>query len=347
MTTPQYAFQRVTRKRRCAICGKQDYCGYDPRACIAACSRTPSERPYGAWGWLHTVTASTHEYDASAVREQTQRKPLDAWEAAGRDLLYHHMAGQRHCVLTPGDRSGLHQRGLDDVTIRRRGYFTFPTKAQVGDVAHQVNAYAERGTDARRYLGTHGHALASVWWALPGVYAKGHRNGRGVATLIGGPSQGALALPVRNVDGQIVALHLRLRDGEMGPDEKRYKWHSGKNPSGAPCHIARPSGAHDHARVIITEGELKADIASDRLGCIVVAVPGVDVYRDVPGILDDLRSRGDLDADARVIVAHDSDAATKPAVASARDRLANLLTQPPRSDRVTLATWDTQYQRTR
>ena len=98
-------------------------------------------------------------------------------------------------------------------------------------------------------------------------------------------------------------------------------------------HVARPIAASidPQSPVVMTEGPLKADLAADELGGIVIAVPGVTV---TAGVLPVLRALNVAEA----IIAYDMDANAKPQVLRARDDLAALLLAA--SLDVELATWD-------
>lgn len=83
-------------------------------------------------------------------------------------------------------------------------------------------------------------------------------------------------IPVRNVDGKIVALQIRRDSME---NKRRYlSFSSIKYFKGTPC---RPHVHVSHGEipkwenVLITEGPIKADISSQFLDCTVLALPGV------------------------------------------------------------------------
>lgn len=148
---------------------------------------------------------------------------------------------------------------------------------------------------------------------------------------VAGPA--GLLVPVRDVRGRVVGLQVRRDDPSDGP---RYVWLSsagrpGGTPARALCHVAWPPGL-PCLRVWVTEGPLKADIASGLLGEPVVAVPGVNTWKS-SGLLDALR---EMSPD-EVVVAYDADAETNPFV----DRAANELGRALRGSgyRVYLARW--------
>lgn len=125
---------------------------------------------------------------------------------------------------------------------------------------------------------------------IPGFTRTGNR------WRIHGPA--GIAIPVRNVAGQIEALHVRT-DGTHGG---KYRWLStadlpGGGASGAPIHVVRGLDA----AVWITEGPLKAIVAQQFLGHTVLGVPGVYGGQMVTEIVAALRPQ-------RVVMAFDQDA---------------------------------------
>jgi hypothetical protein len=150
-----------------------------------------------------------------------------------------------------------------------------------------VSAHFDRGT-LLTVPGFHAHGAQLRFWGLPG-----------------------LLIPVRDVAGQIVALSIR-------PDEKlddggKYLWVSSKSKGGsspgAPCHVPT-SKRSDDGLVRVTEGALKADVASALSGMLTIGAAGVANWGPTLPVLKELGAK-------TVRVAFDCDATTKPAVAMA------------------------------
>ncbi|MDQ3665401.1 MAG: hypothetical protein M3410_02170 [Acidobacteriota bacterium] len=74
-----YRWIRVTKKNRCKICGKPDYCTYAPEAELALCMRVESDRPSknSMGGWLHSTGYAPLPYVAP-LRKAIEDPPLDA-----------------------------------------------------------------------------------------------------------------------------------------------------------------------------------------------------------------------------------------------------------------------------
>jgi hypothetical protein len=109
-------------------------------------------------------------------------------------------------------------------------------------------------------------------------------------------------IPVRDAEGRIQALQIR-RDQDDGGG--KYLMFSSGSRGGAnshtPAHVARPAVLKDR-QVWITEGPLKADIASDLLGAVVIGAIGVDGWPQVITALQELGARS-------VVLAFDADEA--------------------------------------
>lgn len=182
-------------------------------------------------------------------------------------------------TLSPGHRENLRRRGLSDAEIEARQYRTLPASG--------------RAELAKRLAERYGDLLLKV----PGFYVK-EDGGRRWWTLAGAAG---ILIPVRDLAGQIVGLKVRADDPGDGP---RYTWlssarHGGPGP-GNRVHCPLFSG--QTALVRVTEGELKADIATALSGILTLSVPGVSSWRQVLPILRQCGAktvRLAFDADAR------------------------------------------------
>src|SRR5207245_1887547 len=94
--------------------------------------------------------------------------------------------------------------------------------------------------------------------------------------------------------------------------------HGGPGP-GAPVHVPLHAFSTE-APVRITEGELKADVATVLSGVLTIAMPGVSVWRQALPALQDLQA-------TRVLLAFDADWRTNPHVAQALGHAASALVE--------------------
>ncbi len=300
------AWVRVNRRHPCPICGKPDWCTVTADGRLVCCMRTPGERQLRNGGWLHRPDSGSTAWAASETLAGpgARRAPAAVVDRVYRALL-------DELTLTPADRAHLlgPQRGLGLDVIARNGYRTLPRGG--------------RAAICRSLAGRVGPALVGV----PGFYRASGRFGPYLT--IAGPA--GLLIPVRDVAGRIVGAQVRTATRSR----RRYRWLSSAGrpegvSSGCPVHVARPSEPWNR-RVWITEGPLKADIAAERLGSVVLGIAGTGVWR----------SAGALDAVAAlqppmVFVAFDED--RRSATAAHASELAGALAQA--GFRVRLVHWD-------
>jgi DNA primase len=191
--------------------------------------------------------------------------------------------------LLPSHHQALRQRGLADVEIFRRRYRTLPI--------------AGRTALAKRLVDQIG---ADLCIQVPGFYIA-ERHGRRWWSLAGAAG---LLIPVHNLDGHIVALKVRV---DIPGYSHKYTMvssakHEGPSP-GAPVHVPLHDGVCGDT-VRLTEGELKADIATVLSETLTVALPGVAMWRKALAVLQHLQS-------PQVLLAFDADWRTNPHVAQA------------------------------
>jgi hypothetical protein len=131
---------------------------------------------------------------------------------------------------------------------------------------------------------------------VPGFYVA-ERNGRHWWTLAGAAG---LLIPVRDLDDHIVALKVRADDSGEGAKYTTISStkHGGPSP-GAQVHVPRHESLHGET-LRLTEGELKADVATVCSGMLTVSVPGVALWRKVLPVFEALQPQ-------RVLVAFDAD----------------------------------------
>ena len=192
--------------------------------------------------------------------QNSERQPvsLEQRHAAYSDML-------DHLVLLDKHGENLLERGLSEERIRENGYRSMPE--------------TERG---RRLLAgllrSHGHDLCG----LPGF-----RTYYGDWT-ISGPN--GFLIPVRNKDGLIQGLKIRLDDADT-PDRK-YRWFSSRNmPNGTRSYSwVHVTGDTSRKRAFLTEGPLKGDVASHLANNeLFICIGGVNA---LGGLTDTIRELG-------------------------------------------------------
>ncbi|MGH7169366.1 MAG: hypothetical protein ACRELG_03710, partial [Gemmataceae bacterium] len=179
--------------------------------------------------------------------------------------------------LSSQHQDQLRQRGLHS-GLMAVGYRSLPERRRYRAVRRLI------ATGMEQHLPT-----------VPGFFVQ-EREGR--YWTVSGAS--GLLIPVRDAQTRIVGLLVR-------PDEQmeggKYRWLSSKNRGGpgpgAPIHIPLFKG--DKTTVRVTEGALKADIATRLSRILTIGMPGVASWRRVPRIFKELGAKSvrvALDADA-------------------------------------------------
>ena len=211
--------------------------------------------------------------------QERQPAALQQRHAAYSDMLDH---------LTLLDRHGenLLERGLSEERIRENGYKSMPE--------------TERG---RRLIAD---LLRSCGHELSGL--PGFRTYYGEWTL-SGPN--GFLIPVRNKDGLIQGLKIRLDDADA--PNRKYRWLSSRGlPNGTRSYSwVHVTGGRSRKRAFLTEGPLKGDVASflanDEL---FLCIGGVNALH---GLTDTIRALGVRE----VVEAMDMDQMTNPNVRKA------------------------------
>ena len=211
--------------------------------------------------------------------QERQPAALQQRHAAYSDMLDH---------LTLLDRHGenLLERGLSKERIRENGYKSMPE--------------TERG---RRLIAD---LLRSCGHELSGL--PGFRTYYGEWTL-SGPN--GFLIPVRNKDGLIQGLKIRLDDADA--PNRKYRWLSSRGlPNGTRSYSwVHVTGDSSRKRAFLTEGPLKGDVASflanDEL---FLCIGGVNALH---GLTDTIRALGVRE----VVEAMDMDQMTNPNVRKA------------------------------
>lgn len=205
----------------------------------------------------------------------------------------------------------LRQRGLSDEVIHHAAYASLPARPR------------EPLLQAMR-------AVVPDLTGVPGV-ARDPKRSRW--RLWGAPG---LLIPVRDRHGQIQACQIRVDEGparyQWMTSAPRYPQWTGTSP-GTPFHVAGIRYLSKSSTWWVTEGPLKADVASFFLQAPVMGIPGVALWSKLARSLSHWRP-------PRVILAfdHDANPDTLERVQAAQDALGALLDGA--GIRVEVARWD-------
>lgn len=244
---------------------------------------------------------------------QMQAGPVGKRNAVYASLLY---IG----TLSRTDRRDLARRGLTDSEIARFGYKSVP---QIGLSVAAEHAYRMAGID----IMTDGSGMIRRQSDIPGFWYYGDR-------IMLTKRRPGYYVPVRNICGLISGMQIRNHEPKDPPADSgfhKYSWlSSSEKPTGCSVsgieqihHTFRIAGSSDSTpeTVFLTEGALKADIASALSGSPYIALTGINNISQLPEELEFLKEHGTK----RIMIAVDMDYRTKPEVASALKSITEMI----------------------
>ena len=289
-------WSEVNRSQPCPVCQGTKWCQISTSGQWATCRRQ-ADGPFGP-GKLK-LDKDGVEYYAHRLTEKSASvpslslvPPLDSQsiqKADANTLNRVYLALLEHCALSAQHRQSLLERGLTNEDIQLRQY--------------RSHAISSRNQLVRKL---EAQFTAETLLEVPGFYSAGGR-----LRLAG--SEGLL-IPCRDLVGRIVAIMIRSDSAEEG----RYRWlslPSSKRLEGAvgarsELNAHAPLFSSSRAVVRLTEGHLKADVATALSGIFTLSFPGVSHWKVVLPLLKALRPE-------KVLLAIDRDWEMNPTVCQA------------------------------
>lgn len=275
----------------CPICGRNGWCRITRDRQMVLCRR--AMRPDGVErkvrdgvAYLHRLTpGELPEFDVSAAEDEApavQPAPPTKCDAVYRALL-------AACPLTADHLAALQARGFTSDQIAAAGFGSL-TDADPVPATFQA-------LGGRRVLDD-----------VPGFFQGRDRDYR----VAGGTG---LLIPVRDAEGRIARMRLRVDDPKGGGRYRYLSAAKGFNAakSGVAVHVpvgARALGADPSTPWVLTEGELKAERVVLAWQRPALGIPGVGSWPLALPVLAAVGARA-------VCLAWDADARTNPAVANA------------------------------
>ena len=190
-------------------------------------------------------------------------------------------------TLSQEHRANVEARGLTEQQIDRMKLRTLPKGGRRQRANHIVNKHGREKT-----------------LSVPGFVVRHYDDGNEYFTFAGSPG---MLIPVRDEKGRIVALRVRRDSTKNGPKYLYVSSAKDGGPSpGAPIYF--PQSVEIGDVIGITEGEFKAEIASQNNGIPYIGIPGVTFHRAAVKWVQD-------HCVEHVRIAFDADATKKGAVA--------------------------------
>jgi hypothetical protein len=253
------ATQRVSRGHPCPVCGRPDWCLIARAGRYAVCMRVESDRPARSrsGGWVHRLDTSHSAGAWSDPPPAPATSPAPVASLERRDRVYRRLL--QAAPLSARHRLELEARGYSPDELRCRTYGSLELRGR----ARLARRCAEGADD-----------LAGV----PGFWVA-EQDQRPYWTLAGPPG---LLIPCLDPNKKVRGLRIR----PDCPDRAggKYVWLSSKTKpggvgSGLHCHVAQPTfPPRVEGEVWVVEGEIKADLAAERLGSLTVSIPGVAAW---------------------------------------------------------------------
>ena len=289
-------WHNASGKQPCPICHKSDWCSLNTSGTAAICRRTLEKTDVPGWNFAGLKTDEGGQDftvweigDEEAITDGVVPAPPPKPKVSTAppkilNLIYSKFRDNLNLPQAPW--CALQKRGLSRPELRLRQYAYLDEqrkKAVKGIIAAGLEKYLK---------------------SIPGFYTD--KKG---SWQFAGPR--GIVVSVRNTAGRIVALKIRV---DKPVNDRKYVYassrkHGGAGP-GAPVHVPLHDENIDLTTVRITEGELKADVATARTGILTLGLPGVGMHAKVVPILKKLGAK-------TAKVAFDSDFREKPAVAAA------------------------------
>ena len=309
-------FCRVTKYRRCRVCGKPDWCGFTADEQTSICMRVSN----GSKGTSRNGGNIFHHNRLFLVANpRINRKqapppieiaPIEVRNAVYQELIRRSPALKYYSQLIDGP-CGLLSRGLGETETEKYGALP-RTHKERASLAQTLNKFLKVRFPEYAVRSTHAAIIG-----VPGFWQ--HETGNVQLWKLRDYNMPLLVIPYRDDQGRIQACQLRLHRNDVRAGEKKYRWlacpfESRGTSSGTPIHFTfRRETLPPGQTVIITEGALKAQtLVSLRPKARVIATSGVSCSHTE--MIEAARSYN-------VLIAFDADHKTNPAVARQLARL--------------------------
>jgi len=257
---------------------------------------------------ISSGTKRLHHIQYKLHYTQSQQKYIAPPET--RDKVYREFL--KLLQLNEEHKADLLRRGLSEVAVKVKGYktlFVTPKERRL-EICRTLQ---EKGLSLEGVPGFFKHKTTGEWDFIP---------------------YSGYAIPVKNLDRQIIGLQVRMDE----PALSKYRWFSSSSskdvgtPAEASLHVV---GSMEEGIVYLTEGALKADVASYLSGQMFIGLPGVSsCHKQLIEILKQLQPK-------LVILAFDMDYEEKVEVKANVEKVKKLLAE--NNIKFKQITWNKQF----
>jgi hypothetical protein len=309
-------FCRVTKHRRCRVCGKPDWCGYTTDEQTSICMRisngSKGTARNGGNIYHHNrlFLVGSSRFNTKPTALPIEIAPIEIRNAVYEELIRRSPAIKYYSQLIDGPH-GLLARGLGESKLQ--DYGALPrTQKERSSLARTLNKFVmdRFPEDALRNTYTGVIGVPGFWQDESDIVQLWKARDYNMPLVV---------IPYRDDQGRIQACQLRLHRNDISVGKKKYRWLGGAlesrgTSSSTPIHFTfQPETLPSGQTIIITEGALKAEtLVSLRPKARVIATSGVNCSH--AQIIDAAR-------DYNALIAFDADYKTNPAVARQLARL--------------------------
>lgn len=250
-------YRRVSRKRVCLICGKPDWCSYEPDGNISFCARvTANADRISKTGWGIFYHNSPGPFLPSPPRPVSRLRFPALASIKVRDFVYRKLIEFAPASLSSEIVSG--PKGLAPRKILDfENYGSLPqSRVERDDIANRIKGQLDRRFPGNvPILKTGGYGIPGFWTDECGK-TRLWRN-RDYSTPM-------MLIPFRDSHGLIQAYQIRFMGPVATRKYPRYLWLStpekaGGSSCGTPLHYARYRPNCIEMPLLVTEGALKAE----------------------------------------------------------------------------------------
>lgn len=225
-------------------------------------------------------TVKIKKAEQEAVKESEFKRP-----AKHLDLVYRHLIQMEELKLSDSHREYLKTvRHLSDEMIAKVGFFTYERRFSMQELTKSIQQEVPRFDPTEHY------------WGVPGFYFQFKDGSKTTGKWVfHKPYIDCIGIPIRDCDGQIVALQMRalaktakvkyffVTSKSFRPEDNVG---FGSTPS-TPCSVVYPDNITSPF-VYIGEGMFKMLEIARRENAICISVQGVNNTKDVPQTIEDV-----------------------------------------------------------